>query len=96
MSERVIPQSTYYRVFGTLIVLTFLTVGLSFLELGEWHTVAGLIIAICKAALVALFFMHLLSSQRLTWIVLGAGLFWLGVLMVLTLSDYLTRHWLAY
>src|SRR5947208_1050322 len=96
MAERVLPPSTYYTVFGTLIGLTFLTIGISFLELGEWHTVVGLTIAVCKAVLVALFFMHLLFSSRLTWIVLVGGLFWLGILMALTLADYLTRHWLAY
>jgi cytochrome c oxidase subunit 4 len=96
MSERILPSSTYYVVFAALIALTLLTVGISFLELREWQTVAGLTIAVCKAVLVALFFMHLLYSNRLPWIVLGAGLFWLGILMALTLSDYLTRHWLAY
>jgi cytochrome c oxidase subunit IV len=96
MSERILPARAYYLVFGMLVGLTFLTIGISFLELGEWHTVAGLIIAACKVVLVALFFMHLLSSSRLTWIVVGGGLFWLGILMALTLTDYLTRHWLAY
>jgi cytochrome c oxidase subunit 4 len=96
MSARVIPPGRYYTVFAALVVMTFLTVGMSFLELGEWHTVAGLTIAVCKAALVALVFMHLLYSNRLTWIVVGGALFWLGILMALTLADYLTRHWLAY
>ena len=53
-------------------------------------------IAVVKAVLVLLFFMHLLHSTRLTWVVIGASLFWLGILMVLTLSDYLTRRWLSY
>lgn len=96
MSQRILKLSTYYAVFGTLIVLTLVTVGLSFLELGVWHAPAGLVIAACKAVMVALFFMHLLHGQRLTWIVIGGGLFWLGILMALTLADYLTRHWLAY
>jgi cytochrome c oxidase subunit IV len=96
MSERALPPSTYYTVFATLIGLTFLTIGISFLELGQWHTVAGLIIAACKAVLVVLFFMHLLSSSRLTWIVGGGALFWLGILMAFTLADHLTRHWSAY
>jgi cytochrome c oxidase subunit IV len=95
MSERVIPQSTYYRVFAALIALTLLTVALSFLDLGPWHTVVGLVIGVAKAVLVALFFMHLLYSARVNWVAFGAGLFWLGILIVLTLSDYLTRHWLA-
>ena len=50
----------------------------------------------CKAGFVILFFMHLLHSRPLTWLVPGAGLFWLGILLALTLSDYVTRHWGAY
>ena len=61
-----------------------------------WHTIVGLAIAMVKAALVALFFMHLLRSQCLAWLALGAGVFWLVILMSLTLTDYLPRAWLAY
>ena len=96
MSEHVIPQRVYYAVFACLIALTLLTVWLSFLELGPWHAAVGLTIATCKAALVAMFFMHVLYSGRLVWIMLGAGLFWLAILMSLTMTDYLTRPWLAY
>jgi cytochrome c oxidase subunit 4 len=96
MTERVVQPPTYYAVFAALIGLTLLTVGISFLDLGAWHTVVGLIIGAAKAALVILFFMHLLYSGRLLWIVLGAGLFWLGIMLGLTLTDYLTRHLLAY
>lgn len=96
MPGAAISQRTYCWVFGALIVLTFLSIGISFLELGEWHTIAGLTIAVCKASLVILFFMHLLLSKRLAWIVLGAGVFWFGILLALTLADYLTRHWSSY
>ncbi|HXG11828.1 MAG TPA: cytochrome C oxidase subunit IV family protein [Gemmataceae bacterium] len=96
MAERIIPPSTYYRVFAVLIALTFLTVGLSFLPIGVWHTVGGLFIGAVKAVLVALFFMHLIHGSKASWVMIGAGLFWLGILMVLTLTDYLTRHWLLY
>jgi cytochrome c oxidase subunit 4 len=96
MSERILSPVVYYVVFVALILLTVLTVGASLVELGVWHTVAGLVIACCKALLVALFFMHVLYSSRLTWLVILASLFWLGILMSLTLADYLTRHWLAY
>jgi cytochrome c oxidase subunit 4 len=91
-----VARSTYYAVFAGLIALTLLTVGLSFLQLGEWHTVVGLLIGTAKALLVALFFMHLIHSDRQTWLAVGAGLFWLGILLALTLSDYLTRSWLVY
>jgi cytochrome c oxidase subunit 4 len=96
MSERVVPPSTYYTVFAVLIGLTVLTVALSFVNLGQWHTLVGMVIGVVKATLVVLFFMHLYYSPRLTWIVAAAGIFWLGILLVLTLSDYLTRHFLAY
>lgn len=96
MAERATPQSTYYAVFGALIALTVLTVGVATVPLGEWHTVVGLAIAGVKALLVALFFMHLLHSSRLAWVALAVGVFWLGILIALTLTDYLTRHWLSY
>ena len=53
----------------------------------------ALVIAVVKATLVILFFMHVWHSTRLTWVVVGGGLFWLGILLALTLSDYLTRPW---
>jgi cytochrome c oxidase subunit 4 len=96
VTGKTVSPTSYYVVFAALIALTALTVGISFLGLGRWHTVAGLTIAACKATLVALFFMHLLGSKRLTWVVVGGGLFWLGILLSLTLSEYLTRHWGAY
>lgn len=95
MTHRVTPLSTYYLVFAALIVLTALTVGASFLELGAWHVAVGLAFGVVKALLVALFFMHLIHGSRLTWLVVGAGLFWLAILLGLTLSDYLSRHWLV-
>lgn len=96
MSEPLTPERTYYGVFAALIGLTLLTVAVSFLELGAWHTTVGVLIGVIKATLVALFFMHLLHSSRASWLAALAGLFWLGILMALTLSDYLTRHVLAY
>ncbi len=97
MAERVLSPSTYYTVFGALIALTLATLGVSFAPLtGIWHLVAGLVIGLCKALLVVLFFMHVLYSSRLTWVVLGAGLFWLAILLGYTLNDYLTRGILPY
>jgi cytochrome c oxidase subunit 4 len=96
MSEPITPQPTYYAVFAALIALTLLTVGASFLELGTWHTPVGVAIGVAKALLVVLFFMHLRYSTRLTWLVVAAGLFWVAFMMAMTLTDYLTRPWLAY
>jgi cytochrome c oxidase subunit IV len=85
----------YFLVFAALIALTLTTVGLSTLSLGVWHTPVGLLIAATKAALVALVFMHILKSNKLTWIVALSGTFWLFILMALSLSDFLTRLWLS-
>jgi cytochrome c oxidase subunit 4 len=52
-------------------------------------------IATCKALLVLLYFMHVRYSPRLTWVVAGAGFFWFLILIVFTLSDYITREVLA-
>jgi cytochrome c oxidase subunit 4 len=92
MPERVVSASAYIIVLVVLVLLTFLTVGVSFLPIrGVWHIVIGLIIALCKASLVVLFFMHALVSPRLTWAVIAVACFWLGILLVLTLSDYFSR-----
>jgi cytochrome c oxidase subunit 4 len=96
MAEHVVPPRTYYTVFVALIVLTVLTVTAGFLDLGPWHTLVGLAFGAVKAGLVVLIFMHLWYSPRLLWIILAAGLFWFGIMVVLTLTDYLTRHWLSY
>jgi cytochrome c oxidase subunit 4 len=97
MNKHITSETTYYIIFAALIALTLLTVGLSFVHLGEaMHLVVGLTIATTKAVLVVLFFMHLLYSPRLSWIMFLSGLFWLGILLVLTLTDYLSRGVLSY
>ncbi len=91
-----ITPRKYVSVFIALIVLTVATVGLSFLDLGPWHLVAGIGIGVIKAVLVILFFMHVLHSDRLTWLVIAAGFFWLALLIGGTIADYLSRPWLSY
>ena len=91
-SHALISPRTYTLVCAVLIVLTALTVTVSFLPLeGGWHIAAGLTIGLAKATLVVLFFMHALHSSRLTWVVIAAACFWLGLLLVLTLADYVSR-----
>jgi cytochrome c oxidase subunit 4 len=93
MSRHVLPTRTYYVVFAALIVLTITTVGLDlWVDLGPLHTVASLIIAVIKAALVILVFMHVWYSSRLTWIFAASGLFWLALMLGYTLQDYMTRQ----
>ena len=82
----------YFAVFIALLALTALTTGVAFIDLGGVGNIAvALAIAVIKAALVALYFMHLRYSSPLTVIFAGSGIFWLGILVALTLSDYITR-----
>ena len=85
---------TYFAVFAALMVFTALTVWASFQHLGIGNTPVALGIAVAKATLVVLFFMHVRYSPKLTAIVISASLLWLAILFVVTLSDYLTRSWL--
>jgi cytochrome c oxidase subunit 4 len=93
MPERTISVTTYVVVCAILVLLTFLTVAASFIpfERSIWHFSIGLAIGMCKASLVGLFFMHLILSPRLTWIVVLVVCFWMGILVVLTMADYVSR-----
>src|SRR3954463_8748027 len=93
MSGHVAPKSMYYAVFAALIVGTAATVGIAFIDLGAMNNVAMLGIAMVKALLVILFFMHVRWSTRLTWVVVAAGFFWLLILFTLTMTDYFSRGW---
>ena len=83
-------------VYAALIVLTVMTVGIAFLELGEQaHLWVGLTIATAKATLVVLFFMHIWYSTRLTWMVALSGLLFLAILIGYAMTDYLSRGWVG-
>ena len=84
----------YVLVFLALLALTAATVGLAYVDLGAWHSTMGLTIAATKALLIVLFFMHLLRGKNLVWVIALSGLFWLSILLILTLTDYATRFWL--
>ncbi len=93
MSGHVAPKSMYYFVFLALLVGTGLTVAVAFVDLGALNNVLMLGIAMTKALLVILFFMHVRWSTRLTWVVAASGFVWLIILFGLTMMDYLTRGW---
>jgi len=93
MSIHVVPVRVYVGIFLALLVLTALTTGVAFVNLGPWNTVVALAIAVAKMMLVVLFFMHVRSSSSLTRIVILAGFFWLAILIAFTLTDVSTRYW---
>lgn len=91
MAEHVSSPKMYVMIFLALMVLTVATVAVAYQDLGVLNDVVALAIAMTKALLVVLFFMHVKYSTRLTAITAVAGLIWLGILIGLTLNDYLTR-----
>ncbi len=95
----IVPTKVYLRVFAALLLLTALTVTVSFFDLGGGrlhyaNAIAAITIAVCKATLVVLYFMHVRWSSRQIWVFVGAGVFWLLILIGLTLSDVFTRQWI--
>ena len=90
----VAPKSMYYAVFGALILGTILTVAAAKVDMGALNNIVMLAIACTKATLVILFFMHVRWSSRLTWVVAGAGFFWL-LLLFTVLGDYVSRGWVG-
>ena len=94
MAEHVASIKTYTLVFLSLLVLTFATTLVATIDLGPFNVVVALFIAVVKMMLVALFFMHLRNSTILMKVVVGGGMLWLGILLVLSFSDFATRGWL--
>ncbi len=93
MSEHIVSRTVYFVIFGALLVGTALTYYTATIDLGSGlNTVVALTIAVIKATLVVLYFMHVRYSSRLTWVIVASGLFWLAILFVLTASDYGSRH----
>jgi len=92
-THTVVPPRVYAAVFATLLVFTALTVFASYLELYVFNAVVALTIAVIKAVLVILFFMHIRYSSKLTKLTISAGFFTLIVLLLMTMTDYISRAW---
>jgi cytochrome c oxidase subunit 4 len=91
MSEHIVSRGIYYAVFAALIVMTTITVLVARIDLGPLNAVVALAIAVFKAMLVVLFFMHVRYSSSLTRVVVASGVFWLLIMILFMMSDYLTR-----
>jgi len=85
---------TYVGILVALLIATVVTTLVAFVDLGDFSVVVALIIAVCKMLLVALFFMHVRYSTRLTKLVIVGGLLWLAILLLFTLTDFMSRGWL--
>ena len=91
--HHVTPPSVYMIIFVCLLVLTGVTDGASFIEMGVFNPIIALAIGVVKATLVVLFFMGVKYSTKLTKLTVFAGLFTFLVLIGMTLSDYISRAW---
>jgi cytochrome c oxidase subunit 4 len=95
MSHQVVSIKVYAAVFCALLGLTVTTVAVSKLELGEFNFIAAMTIAVIKGTLVVMFFMDVRRATSRTKLFVGAGFFWMAILLVFLLSDYFSRGWLA-
>ena len=95
MSEHIVSLRVYFTVFLSLMVGTALTVWAGLQDFpGPLNVIVALTIAVIKAALVVLYFMHVRYSSRLIWVIFASAIFWLGILFALTFGDYWTRTWM--
>ena len=95
MSEHIVYPRVYVVIFLALLVGTGVTAWVAFYNFpGPLNAVVALTIAVIKATLVILYFMHVRYSPRLIRLVIAAALFWIALLFALTISDYSTRSWL--
>ena len=95
MSGHIVSPRVYVSVFLALMVLTGLTVFAATVDLGRWNTPVALVIAVTKAVLVVLFFMHVKYSSRLVALAVGAALLWFATMIAGVVADYLTRGWVG-
>ena len=91
MSQHVASKGMYYGIFLALMVLTAITVGMDYIDLGSMNLVIAMLVAVVKATLVVLFFMHLYWSSRITHVTFVSAFVFFAILIVFTLSDVFTR-----
>jgi len=92
MKHEIVPVKVYVGVFATLMALLLATFATDFVDLGAFNVLINLTIAVVKALLVVLFFMHIrYTTNRVVRVYVGAGFFWLLILIAYTLGDVLTR-----
>ena len=96
VSQHVVSPKIYLAIFIALMVLTAATIAAAEMDLGPLNLAVALAIAIVKATLVVLYFMHVRYNPKLIWLALGLALSWLGVLVLATLHDYLSRGWIPF
>ena len=92
MSHTIVSLKTYVATYVSLMVLLVITVVVAYVDLGELNLAAAMAIAVLKAVLIILFFMHIRYGRKLTWVFAGAGFFWLAIMLIFAMCDYVTRR----
>jgi cytochrome c oxidase subunit IV len=88
------PSARSYLLTGlALLILLALTITAAHINLGLLNTIVAMSISVAKGGLIVLFFMHLRYSKPIMWVFVAAGFFWLGIMLVLGMSDYMSRGW---
>lgn len=95
-THHIVPLSTYFMVFGALMVLLVLTlVVYFFMDLshiwGPANIIVAMTIALAKALLVILCFMHVKYSSKLTWLFAAVPFIFVSIMFLLTMNDYFAR-----
>jgi cytochrome c oxidase subunit IV len=95
--HHIVSPKIYFTIFGALMLGTFLTVAAAKIDLNQYFSglniIVALFIATCKASLVVLFFMHGKYSSKRTQLVIICSVFWLAIMLFMTMSDYISRPW---
>lgn len=89
--HHILPLRTYFLVTTGLLILTAITVGISYVHFGVFNLLVAMAVAVAKASLVALYFMHLKYDSKVYLMIFLVALLTLGVLIVLTMADTMTR-----
>lgn len=89
-----VPLSLYYWTIGWLMLLLIVTLAAAYFDLGVLNLPIAMAIAVVKMAIIVWNFMHLRFNSTLVRLVAGAAFFWLLIMFVMTMSDYISRHWL--
>src|ERR1043166_4898449 len=95
--HHIVSPVVYFTIFGVLMICTVLTVVAAEVDLNRYvsglNIIVALTIAVFKASLVVLFFMHGKYSPKRTQLVIIASVFWLAIMLFMTMSDYVSRPW---
>ena len=94
-SGHIVPLKTYFIIFSALMVLTATTVAVAYVDLGPLNLAVALGIAITKAVLVILYFMHVRYGDHIVKVFVIAGFLFLLIMLSITMSDYMTRAWIT-